>query len=349
MSKRVLSRALVSLLWVAAALTAPGVTFGMTETELAGNALTEYPFFEYVKAFNEDASVDVAVDPIRFPAIVGVTCEIYVVEAKTVAEWTADPTLVDVTAGGAMTVHFTGGSIQNNTFTVTTPYELNADAGTGLGVGYDVVIDVNRNGELDDPDFIDGYGDEAGLYAVHDVTQPGPLAVTELPLYSVGPVFGIPPGYTNQDTFYPTDIASMGQLPLIVISHGNGHNYTWYDHLGFHLASYGYIVMSHQNNTGPGIETASSTTLGHTDAIIDQQGTIGGGVLNGHIDTSRIIWIGHSRGAEGVARAYDRLYDGVYVPTHYTAEDIALISSMLPRASDKVRQPRTRGSVCPRG
>ena len=44
----------------------------------------------------------------------------------------------------------------------------------------------------------------------------------------------------------------MGQLPLIVISHGNGHDYTWYDHIGYHMASYGYIVMSHQNNTGPG-------------------------------------------------------------------------------------------------
>ena len=70
-------------------------------------------------------------------------------------------------------------------------------------------------------------------------------------------------------------------------------------HIGYHMASYGYIVMSHQNYTMPGIETCSLTTLGHTDAIIDKQGSIGGGVLNGHIDTHHIVWIGHSRGAEG--------------------------------------------------
>ena len=102
----------------------------------------------------------------------------------------------------------------------------------------------------------------------------------------------------------------MGELPLVVVSHGNGHQYfRWYDHIGFHMASYGYVVMSHQNNTGPGIQTASITTLGHTDAFLDQLDTIEGGVLDGHVDSSNIIWIGHSRGGEGVARAYDRMHD----------------------------------------
>jgi hypothetical protein len=122
----------------------------------------------------------------------------------------------------------------------------------------------------------------------------------------------------------------MGKLPLVIISHGNGHNYTWYDYLQSHLASYGYIVMSHQNNTGPGIETASTTTLEHTDAILGQQGSIGGGVLNGHIDSNRITWIGHSRGGEGVARAYDRIFDGAWTPVNYSLDDIVLISSIAP-------------------
>jgi hypothetical protein len=117
---------------------------------------------------------------------------------------------------------------------------------------------------------IDGYSNEAGLYVVDDTTQPGSLAVTEIPSYSVGTVFGIPSGFTNEDLYYPTNIASMGQLPLIVISHGNGHNYQWYDHIGYHMASYGYIVMSHQNATGAGIDSCSLTTTGHTDAIISQ-------------------------------------------------------------------------------
>jgi len=290
------------------------------QTELAGNSLAQYPYFEYVKAFNEDAVVRVAIDPFRFPGIVGQTADIYLVEARDADQWASSPGLTDV-SGGPVSATFSGTSIQTNTFQVAAASSLNADAGTGLGVGYDIVIDMNGNGQLDDPDYIDGLGDEAGLYMVHDTTQSGPLAVTEA-IYSGG-------SWLGQDLYYPTDIASMGLLPLVVISHGNGHDYTWYDHIGNHLASYGYIVMSHENNTGPGIETASTTTLTNTDYIIANQGSIEGGVLAGHLDSHAITWIGHSRGGEGITRAYDRLVDG-YTPSNFTIDDIVLLSSMLP-------------------
>jgi len=290
------------------------------QTQLAGNALAQYPFFEYVKAFNVDTAVRVAIDPYRFPGIVGQTADIYLVYAKDADQWASSPGLADVT-GGPLSVTFNGISIQNNTWQVASANTLNANAGTGLGVGYDIVIDMNSNGLLDDPDYIDGLGLEAGLYMVHDTTQAGPLAVTEI-TYSGG-------SWLGQDTYYPTDISTMGLLPLVVISHGNGHNYQWYDHIGNHLASYGYIVMSHENNTSPGIETASTTTLRNTDYIIGNQGSIGGGVLNGHIDSHAITWIGHSRGGEGITRAYDRLVDG-YTPEYYTIDDVILLSSMLP-------------------
>ncbi len=313
-----------------------------TMTQLAGNSLSAYPRFEYVKAFNENATVEVAIDPTRFPGLVGQTCDIYLVDAKDVTGWQIDPSLADVTSGGELTVTFAGGTIQANTFTVAGSYELDSAvyvpetlAYTGLGAPYDVVIDVDQNGQLDSGDYIDGYSDEAGLYVVHDTTDQGPITVVQPGDYSVGTVFGIPSGDTNERLYYPANIGSLGQLPLIVISHGNGHNYRWYDHIGHHMASYGYIVMAHDNNTGPGIEYCSVTTLGHTDAIIDQQDTIAGGALNGHIDTDRIIWIGHSRGAEGVARAFDRIYDSDYThgavpPTGYGLDSIILISSMLP-------------------
>jgi hypothetical protein len=116
---------------------------------------------------------------------------------------------------------------------------------------------------------------------------------------------------------------------LVVVSHGNGHNYQWYDHIGQHLASYGYVVMSHQNNTMPGIETASTTTLENTDDFLGNLGSIDGGALVGHIDSSRITWIGHSRGGEGVVRAYTRLVGG-YSVQNYSAADVKLISSIAP-------------------
>ena len=288
--------------------------------ELAGNSLPAYPWFEYVRAFHEGATVEVAVDPGRFPELVGRTCEVWLVASRDEAGWAADGTLVDA-RGAPQTETIVPGSIQGDSFLVDAG-TLSGDAGTDLGVGYDVVIDADRDGVLSPGDVIDGLGLEAGLYVVRDTTLPGPLPVTET-LYSGGT-------YLGQNTFYPTGIAGMGQLPLVVVSHGNGHNYQWYDHIGFHLASYGYVVMSHENNTGPGIETASTTTLTNTDYFLANLSTIEGGVLDGHIDSHHITWIGHSRGGEGVVRAYTRVYTGAYFPAHFTRDDIVLVSSISP-------------------
>ena len=202
------------------------------------------------------------------------------------------------------------------------PGSLNGQDDDRIGIGYDIVVDLDQNGELSTGDLIDGYGDQPGFFVVHDIVQPGLHPVTEA-TYSLGSFLG-------QNLFYPSDIASMGQLPLIVVSHGNGHNYQWYDHIGEHMASYGYIVMSHQNNTVPGIQTASTTTLTNTDAFLGNLDTIEGGALEGHVDSNHIVWIGHSRGGEGVCRAYDRIFDGAWNPTNYTIDDIVLISSIAP-------------------
>lgn len=307
----------------------------ITRTELAGKSLGTFPFFEYVRAFNVNTPVQVAIDPTRFPSIVGDTCDIYVVNHKSAADWTSTPALTDITPGGALTQAFGGTTIQANTFEVAAASTLNANAGAGLGVPYDVVLDCDQNGSLSDGDFIDGLSGEAGLYMVHDTTVAGPHAVTEL-VYNlsaaVGTTFGIPGTKLGEDLYFPTNIATMGRLPLVIVSRGNGHNFLGYDHIGNHLASYGYVVMSHNNNTEPGSQFAAVTTLGHTDAFLDQAelGAIAGGALVGHVDPHRIVWIGHSRGAEGVAIAYDSLFDGTVTPTHFTRADVQLVSSMLP-------------------
>jgi hypothetical protein len=303
-------------------------------TELAGNSLAQYPYFEYVTAFNQVVETHVALDPGRFPDVVGQTCDIYIVEAKTAAQWDVDPSLTDVTFDGPQTETFVAGSIQDNTFLVSNGSELDGDAGLGIGVPYDIVCDCNQNGELDGGDYIDGYNTGAindrahGMYIVHDLTQPGPLEVSS-EIYSVQPGT-VTPGFEQEEVFYPTNIDSMGLLPLIVVSHGNGHNYRWYDHIGEHMASYGYIVMSHANNTIPGVFTASTTTLEHTDAFLSQLPDIVEGALVGHVDTDRIVWLGHSRGGEGVTIAYDRIVDGSWTPEEYELDDIVLVSSIAP-------------------
>lgn len=314
---------LVRLL-AAAAVAAPALAGGTpTRIDLAGNPLAQYPFFQYVRAFNQGAPITIAVDPGLQPALVGVTADVYVVATKTVAQWTSDPSLVDLTAA-VEGVAFTAGTVQANTFVVDTG-TLSGDAGIELGVGYDIVLDVDHDGQLGAADYIDGYDDaEAGGYVCGDTAAPGPLAVTELTYDLSGAAFDA------QNTFYPTNIASMGKLPLVVVSHGNGHNYQWYDHIGTHLASHGYVVMSHENNTVPGVESAATTTLTNTEAFLANLATIGGGVLLDHVDRRRMTWIGHSRGGEGVVIAYDRIFDGVYVPVNFQLADIKLVSSIAP-------------------
>jgi hypothetical protein len=299
------------------------VLSGPETAELAGNSLAIRPFFERVRAVNLGSSVEVAVDPLAMPALAGQTADIYVVAAQDIAGWTVSPGLVDVSSGGAETVTFTASGIAANTFTVDTG-TLAGPVGTDLGAGYDIVIDVNQDGQLSTGDVIDGYGSAPGVTIVRDTTLPGPYAVTEV-IYSGGL-------WLDQDLYYPTNFMSLGQLPLVVVSHGNGHNYQWYDHIGKHLASYGYIVMSHSNNTGPGIQTASTSTLENTDLIIGNIAMVPGtsGQLGAHLNSNAITWLGHSRGGEGVARAYDKIFDGTYVPTNFSLSDIVLVSSIAP-------------------
>ncbi len=316
----------------------PGEVFSL---ELVGNPLSAYPHFEFVRVVNEGSIASIAVDPGSIGDGV-LSGDVFIVTAKTEAEWGADTTLTDV-RGGPQFLSFNGATIEANTHALVASDTLSGDAGLGLGVGYDVVIDANRDGRLDGGDFIDGRGDAAGFSVVHDVTAEGPLAVTEL-TYSV-PNWSGAPGFAPQNLFYPTDIASMGELPLVIMSHGNGHDYQWYDHLGRHLASYGYILMSHANNTVPGVLSASTTTLLHADAFLRELPSIAGGALAGHVDASRMTWIGHSRGGEGVVIAYDRIFDGEYVPERYTLDDIRLISSIAP--TDFEEGPRTDPHAVP--
>jgi len=290
------------------------------EIQLAGNPLGAFPFFEYVRAFEETLPLSVAVDPAHHPLAVGRTADIYVVVSKDAAGWDADPALVDVSGDGIETVVF-GPTLSANIVTVDAG-TLSGDAGSDLGVGYDIVVDFGQDGQLDAEDLIDGYGAEAGLYICRDTTLPGPFSVIES-IYSGG-------AWLGQDLYYPSNIASLGKLPLIVVSHGNGHDYQWYDHIGEHMASYGFIVMSHQNNTGPGIQSASTTTMTNTDYLLGNLDLIESGALQGHVDNRSIIWIGHSRGGEGIVRAYDRLFDGSYTPVHFTISDILLLSSIAP-------------------
>jgi hypothetical protein len=303
---------------------APAAT-AVTRSELAGNSRAGSPWFQPAQAFHESGSIEVGVDPSRFPQLVGQTIDVYVVAARSAAEWSNDPLLVDVRgAPDARTI--TGTTIQENTFPLAGPFALDGDAGPGLGVGYDVALDVDRDGSLDEGDMLDGGGAEAGFYCLRDTAEPGPLEVTT---FTNNAGF-----FLTQIFFVPAAIASLGEIPIVFIGHGWTHDYTWYDHIGNHLASYGYVVVSFRNDVGAGdpqgTQTASTSTLNNVDYVLGHLDTLGGGILDGHIDTHKIIWMGHSTGGEAVVRAYTRVLDGLFIPQHFVPADIVLISSIAP-------------------
>jgi hypothetical protein len=295
----------------------PAPLAGVVRCEMAGHLLASAPGFTFDRTFIEGAPMKFSIDPVEHPLIQGANGYLFIVPHKTVDVWLDDPTLVDA-RGVAQSVWFPGTDLASNAQDVMFG-PISGDVGDSFGKGYDLVLDMNWNAVLDAGDYIDGWGDTPGMWVVEPPQLPGHHAVTEI-LISGGTFLG-------EDIYYPTDVANMGALPLVVVS----HLYTWYDHIGDHLASWGCIVMAHQNNTMPGPDSASLTTLSNTDYFLGHLNTIAGGALQGHVDSHRIVWIGHSRGGEGVARAYDRLFDQTPpLPVNFVRSDIKLVSSIAP-------------------
>jgi hypothetical protein len=283
---------------------------------LSGRSLAEYPWFEYVTDFNDGDDFQVALDPTRFPDRIGLAFDVHVVPHRALDAWVADNSLTASVLSGAATV--VPGSTADNTFSVGV-----LPAGPDPATAYDVVFDFDRDGLLGPGDLLDG-GEVAGAVAAIDLTTPGPYTPMSFE-YSTGV-------WTTMRIYTPDDPGSVpGLMPLVVISHGNGHLYTWYDYLGNFLASWGYVVMAHTNNTGPGIDTASTTTLTNTETFLRDLPILGGGVLDGHVDPNTIVWIGHSRGGEGVVHAYNKLVNDIGPqPTTFDENDVIFLSSIAP-------------------
>jgi hypothetical protein len=303
--------------------------------ELAGKSIGAYPYFQHVRTFNEGEPVRIAVDTRTDAFLAKRVVDAHLLAHEDLALALAGETLGSL-AVSSRALALTAGGVKENIFlldagTLKGAARPDAQGVLQLGRGYDVVLDLDRDGRLEDLDVLDGSAAVAGFHVVEDFVsirqagtrRTGPYEVTEV-LFNGGTNF------TQQDIYFPSEVSALGALPLVVVSHGNGHNYQWYDHVGEHLASWGYVVMSHANNTVPGPETAAGSTLRNTELLLASLATIAGGALQGHVDGHRIVWIGHSRGGEGVARAYLRLAQGTPLATLYTLEDVKLVSSIAP-------------------
>lgn len=310
---------------------ARGASVEPVPIELAGKPLASFPYFRYTRTFNAGEPIRLGFDPRSRPELARRTLDVYLLEHEKLALHLAGEPL----GANPLRVTISASDVRENVFlldpgTLSSEAKLDEQGTVLLGKGYDLAVDLDRDKRLGSGDLLDGSLSEAGFYVVQDFVtfqsegtrQTGPYAVSSA-LFDGGVM-------RQQEVFYPTGVAALGQLPLLVVSHGNGHNYRWYDHVGIHMASFGYVVMSHTNHTGPGIETASTTTLANTEMFFARLADIAGGALVGHVDVHRIMWMGHSRGGEGVVRAYKRLSDGTPLATLYGLGDVKLVSSIAP-------------------
>lgn len=300
---------------------APGASLRL---ELAGRSLAAHPWFHVEQAFDDDDAIEIAIDGARVPELVGRTCDVWVTTPKRADEWAMDGTLVDVRASGSQELAISE-TLADTRIAIAAAGELSSDAGDGLGVGYDVVLDCDRDGSFGDGDAIDG-GDFPGLWRFHDVAEPGPHAVASFDAYEGQ--------FLDQRVFHPADIAELEAVPLVVFTHGWSYTHLFYDYIGQHLASYGYIVMLHEAEVGEGgpegTITAAATTLSNTEHLLANQATIAAGVLDGHIDARRIMFMGHSTGGEAVVRALTQLRDGSFTSSNFGLADVRIVSSLAP-------------------
>lgn len=305
-------------------VTSTGDCAGLTQdlhatprTELAARALGSAPWASTFETFRTDDKVDVVIDPAELPDRVGLPYAIHVVKHHTPEEWLADNTLVDET-GAAETGTLAAGPLREH---ITRVWEA-PRVDDVYASAWDVVVDFGGDGRLDPGDIIDGLGKRPGFYTAGDLEALGPYTPTRKRLNDGQ--------WLQEEVWYPEEVQQIdGLLPLVVMSHGNGHDFRWYGHMGEHLASWGFVFMSHSNNTGPGIQTAATTTLSNTEHFVANHAQWWNGELAGKVDVHNIAWIGHSRGGEGVVRAYDRLFDG-FNPGSYTVDDITVVSSIAP-------------------
>ena len=184
---------------------------------LVGRPRTVAPGWESVASVLDTEPVTLGLDPVRFADRVGLPFDAYVVAHRTAEEWAIDPGLSDVTGGPEPGV-VTAGALN------TTPLWASPPLVTGdVLASYDVVVDFGADGQLDPEDLIDGFDETGGVARIGDLSLRGPHAV-EQGEFSGGSFLG-------QRVYWPGDIATMGARPLIVISHGNGHQYdctiTW--------------------------------------------------------------------------------------------------------------------------
>ncbi len=296
---------------------------------ISGRSISGSPYFRYSDTFEVGEDIYGALDPgIVDPGNISKMCALYVIPSKTSTQWNTNNSLnhLPVLGGNSNVQKFKvqAGCINMNK-------RLLWSNATQIGE-YDIVADFGNNvpnlssfipdNAYDTPlDIIDGYF-VAGFRVVNDPgtmsdfthignwnytegTQGTATVQDELTHYHTPGGFSTTNVTVNRraHVYFPADVAGVtnpaqistakADYPLIVIIHGNGHNYVSYDFLLQHFAKNGFIAASiHLNGGMRGLGRANMFFEHH--AIL--QSAFGSNMQN------NIGIMGHSRGGEAVLK-----------------------------------------------
>lgn len=290
------------------------------QKEMVGRRISGKPYFQFADTFQVGEDIYAALDPAALdPNLVGKMFALYVVEHKTSAEWNADTGLnhLPELGGNAAVQEFKTqpGCINYNDHLI---WEDAQKVGE-----YDVVADFgndstdpnlfNRDDSFDQPiDIIDGYF-VAGFRIVKDPTTLEEFVNAGTFDYTsadegwelVDDDYGVPENVPmNAEVYFPADdpgktesgdiSSTQTSYPVVVIVHGNGHNYRDYSYLLEHFAKNGFIAASIHLNGGMYGTGRARVLFKHLDILKTRFGTT---------MANNIGIMGHSRGGEAVTIA----------------------------------------------
>lgn len=301
----------------------------VNKLDITGRTISGSPYFQYANFFEVGEDVYLALDPnIVDPANAGKMCAAYVMNNKTQAQWNADNSLAHlaVLGGNNNTVKFLvqSGCINANKRLVWAgATEGNYDAALDFGNNtanaasfvpdhhYDSPLDIidgyTGNGfvVLDDPTTVSTFPN-IGSFDYSEATKGTVIVDDEQGFFSEldMPIIAPETALLRARVMFPADVAgantaaqisnAKADYPLIIIAHGQGHNFQMYDYLLSHFAHNGFIAASVHLTDGMHGLGRANLLLAHIPVL---KGEFGSKLQN------NIGIMGHSRGGEGVVKA----------------------------------------------